>query len=263
MQTNETGTPGSKASTNNKVALVSGANQGVGFQIAQALADKGYTVYAGARNLQRGEAAAIKIGGDARALQLDVTDQHSVDAAVKQVQQDFGYLTLLINNAGISHAGGPDRTLEEIMAANRPSIASVAEMRTVWETNVFGVVTLTQAFLPLLRNASAARIVNVSSGLGSLTSNMNPANPWRKGFDVVYGASKTALNAITVAFAIELEGSNIKVNAVTPGFTATALNNFQGTDTVEEGSREPVRVALEEDGPSGAFTGPGQEVFPW
>lgn len=254
MQANQTGS---------KIALVTGANQGVGFQIAKALAENDYTVYIGSRNLKNGEAAATKIGGQARAIQLDVTDQNSINAAVKKIQSDFGYLNLLVNNAGISHAGAPNRTLEEIMAANRASVASIDEMRTVWETNVFGVVSVTQAFLPLLRKAQAARIVNVSSGMGSLALNMDPSNPWRKSFDVIYGSSKTALNAITVAFAIELEGSTIKVNAVTPGFTATALNNFQGTDTVEEGSREPVRVALEEDGPSGSFTGPNREVFPW
>lgn len=247
----------------NKIALVTGANQGVGFEIAKALADNGYTVYVGSRNAQNGEAAVAKIGGKARAIQLDVTDQKSINTAVAQVQSDFGALDLLVNNAAISHAGKAGRTLEEIMAANRASVASIDEMRTVWETNVFGVIAVTQAFLPLLRNAPTARIVNVSSGLGSLTLNMDPTNPWRTGFDVIYGSSKTALNAITVSFAIELEGTNIKVNAVSPGFTATALNNFQGTDTVEEGSREPVRVALEEDGPSGTFTGPDSVHFPW
>ena len=158
---------------------------------------------------------------------------------------------------------GVGRTLEEIIAAQRASIASIDEMKTVWETNVFGTLAVTQAFLPLLKNATAARIVNVSSSLGSLTLNSDPAFPYRQGFDVIYGASKTALNAITVSLATELADANIKVNAVSPGFTATALNNFQGTDTVEEGSREPIRVALEEDGPSGKFTGPNQEVFPW
>jgi NAD(P)-dependent dehydrogenase (short-subunit alcohol dehydrogenase family) len=247
----------------NKIALVTGANQGVGFQIAKALADKGYIVYVGSRNAQNGEAAVAKIGGKSRVIQLDVTNQESVKAAVGKVQRDFGVLDLLVNNAAISHAGDPNRTLEEIMAAQRPSVASIDEMRTVWETNVFCVLAVTQAFLPLLRTAPAPRIVNVSSGLGSLTLNMDPSNPWRKHFDVIYGASKTALNAITVSLAIELEDTNIKVNAVSPGFTATALNNFQGTDTVEEGSREPVRIALEEDGPSGTFTGPDSVHFPW
>ncbi|GGB97294.1 SDR family NAD(P)-dependent oxidoreductase [Dyadobacter sediminis] len=246
-----------------KVALVTGANQGVGFQIAKALADQGYTVYAGSRNLQNGITAVGKIGGKARAIQIDVTDKNSVEKAVSTVQQEFGRLDLLVNNAAISHAGAPGRTLEEIMAANRPSISSVDEMRTVWETNVFGVVVVTQAFLPLLRKATAPRIVNVSSGLASLTLARDPQNPYAPHYELIYGASKTAMNAVTVAFANELEKSGIKVSAVSPGFTATALNNFQGTDSVEVGSQEPVRVALEEDGPTALFTGPNQEVYPW
>lgn len=263
MQTNESGTPASIASNERKIALVTGANQGVGFQVAKALSDNGYIVYVGSRNIQNGETAATNIGGEARSIQLDVTVPASVKAAAERIQNDFGRLDLLVNNAAISHAGKPGRTLEAIMQTNRASVASLDEMRTVWETNVFGVLAVTQAFLPLLRNAAAARIVNVSSGIGSLALNMDPANPWRKSFDVIYGSSKTALNAITVSLAIEMEGTNIKVNAVSPGFTATALNNFQGTDTVEEGSREPVRVALEEDGASGTFTGPNGVVFPW
>ncbi|MCE6991152.1 SDR family NAD(P)-dependent oxidoreductase [Dyadobacter sp. CY323] len=246
-----------------KVALVTGANQGVGFQIAKALAENGYIVYVGSRNLQNGVAAAEKIGYKAQAIQIDVTDKGSVENAVATVQQDFGQLDLLVNNAAISHAGTPGRTLEEIMAANRPSISSVDEMRTVWETNVFGVVVVTQAFLPLLRKATAARIVNVSSGLASLALARDPENPYAPHFELIYGASKTAMNAVTVAFANELEKSGIKVSAVSPGFTATALNNFQGTDSVEVGSLEPIRVALEEDGPTALFTGPNQEVYPW
>jgi NAD(P)-dependent dehydrogenase (short-subunit alcohol dehydrogenase family) len=148
------------------------------------------------------------------------------------------------------------------MATSGASVASVDEMRAVWETNVFGVVSATQAMLPLLRQSPAARIVNVSSGVGSITLNSDPSFPYRQGFGLTYAASKTALNAVTLAFAIELEKENIKVNAVSPGFTATALNNFQGTETVEQGAREPIRVALELEGPTGTFTGPGGS-FPW
>ncbi|WP_439557374.1 SDR family NAD(P)-dependent oxidoreductase [Dyadobacter sp.] len=246
-----------------KVALVTGANQGVGFQVAKALAENGYIVYVGSRNLQNGLAAAEKIGSNARAIQIDVTDRKSVENAAATVKQDFGRLNLLVNNAAISNAGAPGRTLAEIMASNRPSISSVDEMRTVWETNVFGVVVVTQLFLPLLREAKAPRIVNVSSILGSLTLARDPNNPYAEHFEMTYGASKTALNAVTVAFANELEKSGIKVSAVSPGFTATALNNFEGTDSVEVGSLEPIRVALEEDGPTALFTGPNQEVYPW
>lgn len=239
-----------------KVALVSGANTGVGYEVAKALANHGYTVYVGSRDLKKGETAVAKIGGQAKAIQLDITDTDSINAAVKQIESDFGFLTLLVNNAAISNAGKPGNTMEEMLAAQKPSIAVISEMRTVWETNVFSTLAVTQAFLPLLRNASAARIVTVSSALGSLTVNSDPTNPYRTAFDAVYGASKTALNGIFLSLAIELESSAIKVNLVSPGFTATALNNFQGTDTVEEGSLEVIRVALAEDIPTGSFTGP-------
>lgn len=251
-----------------KVALVTGANTGVGFQIAKALAENGYTVYVGARNPEKGEAAVAEIGGQSTAIQLDITDPLSIGAAVMKIQNETGYLTLLVNNAAISNAGRPGRTMEEILGAQRASIVPIDEMKTVWETNVFGTLAVTQAFLPLLRKAEAARIVTVSSALGSLNLNANPANPFRSAFDAAYGASKTALNGIFLSLAIELENTNIKVHLVSPGFTATALNNFQGTDTVEEGSVEPIRVALSEDIPTGSFTGPrnyaGEDnVIPW
>lgn len=249
--------------TNNKpVALVTGANQGVGFQIAKALAANGYSVYVGSRNKSNGEKAAAEIGTNAQAIPLDVTKQSTIRAAVERIEKEVGHLDLLVNNAAIAHAGKPGRTLEEVVAANRASTASLDEVRTVWETNVFGVIGVTQAMLPLLRRSGAARIVNVSSGLGSLSWVADPACWARKHFDVVYAASKTAMNAVTMAFAIELEEENIKVNAVSPGFTATALNNFQGTDTVEVGSREPIRVALETGGPTATFTGP-DGPFSW
>jgi NAD(P)-dependent dehydrogenase (short-subunit alcohol dehydrogenase family) len=137
-------------------------------------------------------------------------------------------------------------------------------MRAVFETNVFGVVAVTQAMLPLLREAPAARIVNVSSGAGSLTRNSDPAFASRSIFGPVYPASKTALNAMTVAVAIELESTGIKVNACSPGFVRTNLNNYAGTLTVEEGAREPVRLALlGPDGPTGTFTRWENEAIPW
>ncbi|MBO9660471.1 MAG: SDR family NAD(P)-dependent oxidoreductase [Chitinophagaceae bacterium] len=252
----------------NKIALVTGANTGVGYQIAKALASNGFTVYAGARNPEKGRAAVADIGGQSHAIQLDITDSQSINAAVQKIEKESGYLTLLVNNAAISNAGKPGRTMEEILGAQRASIASMPEMKTVWETNVFGTLAVTQAFLPLLRKAPSARIVTVSSALGSLTLNANPANPYRSAFDAVYGASKTALNGVFLSLAIELADTNIKVNLVSPGFTATALNNFQGTDTVEEGSAEPIRVALSEDLPTGIFTGPANyagadNIVPW
>jgi NAD(P)-dependent dehydrogenase (short-subunit alcohol dehydrogenase family) len=154
-------------------------------------------------------------------------------------------------------------SVEEFAKSTRPSVVSLDELRAVFETNVFGVVAVTQAMLPLLREAPAARIVNVSSGAGSLTLNSDPAFPWRSIFGPVYPASKTALNAMTLAMAIELESSGIKVNACSPGFTKTNLNNFEGTQTVEEGASEPVRLALlGADGPTGTFSG-ASGPLPW
>ncbi|GAA4308123.1 SDR family oxidoreductase [Mucilaginibacter gynuensis] len=252
-----------ESSTNNQlIALVTGANQGVGFQIAKELAANGYIVYVGSRNLSNGEKAAAEIGTNAHAIQLDVTQQATISSAVERIEKEAGRLDLLVNNAGISHAGKPGRTVEEVMESGRAVNVSLDEVRTVWETNVFGVIAVTQAALPLLRKSSAARIVNVSSGLGSLTWVSDPECWAREHFGIVYAASKTALNAVTLAFALELEKENIKVNATSPGYTATALNNFQGTDSLEVGSREPVRVALETDGSTGGFTGPDGPL-PW
>lgn len=248
-----------------QVALVTGANQGIGLQIAKDLVAHGLTVLVGSRNLQRGMAAAGEIGLDAHALQLDVTDQASIAAAAARIGKEFGRLDVLIQNAAISNTTKrPDQSVAEYAATTRPSNVSLDEMRAVWETNVFGVLAVYQAMLPLLRAAPQARIVNVSSGAGSLTMNADPACGHRAIFGPVYPASKTALNAITLAMAIELESSGIKVNAVSPGFTKTNLNNYAGTDTVEDGAREAVRVALlGPDGPTGTFTHAKLGTLPW
>jgi NAD(P)-dependent dehydrogenase (short-subunit alcohol dehydrogenase family) len=236
------------------VALVTGANKGIGLQIAKDLAARGFLVLVGSRDIKKGEVASTSIGADARAIQLDVTDAASIASAAERIRKEFGRLDVLVNNAGIAHAGKPGKPLAELVKAGRPSVASLAEVRAVFETNVFGVVAVTQAMLPLLREAPAARIVNVSSGTGSLARNSDPANPRRGAFGA-YSWSKTALNAVTVAFAAELESAGIKVNAACPGFTATDLNNFEGTRTVEQGAREPVRLALlDASGPTGTYS---------
>jgi NAD(P)-dependent dehydrogenase (short-subunit alcohol dehydrogenase family) len=219
-------------------------------------------VLVGSRNLKDGETAAKSVGADARAIQLDVTNQASIGTAAKRIRNELGRLGVLVNNAGISHTGKPGRSLQEIAKSGRLSVASLDAVRAVFETNVFGVIAVTQAMLPLLREASAARIVNVSSSSGSLTLNSDPANSHRAMFGT-YSSSKTALNAITVAFAYDLESAGIKVNAVSPGFTKTNLNNYEGTETVEEGAREAVRVALfGPDGPTGTFSNTNG-VIPW
>ena len=247
------------------VALVTGANQGIGKQIATELAVQGFTVLVGSRDIGRGETAAREIGANAHAVRLDVTDGASIAAAARRVGDEFGRLDVLVQNAAISNTNAkPGQTLEAHAAANRPSNVSLDEVRTVWETNVFGVLAVYQAMLPFLRRTPHARIVNVSSGLGSLTLASDPAGPYRSIFGPVYPASKTALNALTVAMAMELAPEGIRVNAVTPGYTKTNLNNFMGTATVEEGAREAVRVALEgPDGPTGRFTMWENQPIPW
>ena len=249
---------------NKRVALVTGANQGVGFQVAKELVANGLIVLVGSRNLERGEAAAREIGSGAIALQLDVTDLASIAAASEYIRKEFGLLDLLVNNAAISNILKGDMSLQEYIEVSVASKVSLDEVRAIWETNVFGVLAVYQAMLPLLRESSDARIVNVSSGVGSLTLNADPAFPYRAGFSPGYAASKTALNAMTLAMKIELEPTKIKVNLVSPGFTKTNLNGYEGTASVEEGSREVVRVALfGPNDPSGTFTRWENATIPW
>jgi NAD(P)-dependent dehydrogenase (short-subunit alcohol dehydrogenase family) len=247
-----------------RVALVTGANQGVGFQVAKELVAHGLTVLVGSRNFERGQAAAKEIGPGAIALQLDVTDQASIAAAAERIRKELGRLDLLVNNAAISNTRKGSLSLREYAQISRPSNVSLDEVRAVWETNVFGVLAVYQAMLPLLRESSDARIVNVSSGVGSLTGNADPASPYHKSFGPVYPASKAALNAMTLAMMVELESTGIKVNLVSPAFTKTNLNGYEGTEPVEAGSREVVRVALlGPDGPTGTFTRWENTTIPW
>ena len=247
-----------------RVALVTGANQGVGFQVAKELVANGLTVFVGSRNFERGEAAAKEIGPGAIALQLDVTDQASISAAAERIREAFGRLDVLVQNAAISNTRKGDLSLQEYAKLTLPSNVSLDEVRAVWETNVFGVLAVYQAMLPLLRESSDARIVNVSSGVGSLTTNADPTFPYRQMYSPVYPASKTALNAVTLAMMIELESTGIKVNLVSPAFTKTNLNGYEGTESVEDGSREVVRVALlGPDEPTGTFTRWENTTIPW
>jgi len=247
-----------------RIALVTGANQGVGLQVATELVAHGLTVLVGSRSIERGEIAVKEIGPGAIALQLDVTDGASIAAAAERIRVEYGRLDLLVNNAAISNTRRGRVSLEEYAKTSQASNASLDEMRAVWETNVFGVLAVYQAMLPLLRESSDARIVNVSSGVGSLTANADPAYPYHAMFGPIYPASKAALNAITLAIMIELESTDIKVNLVSPAFTKTNLNGYQGTESVEDGSREVVRVALfGPDGPTGTFTRWEDETIPW
>ena len=172
---------------------------------------------------------------------LDLQNATSIQEAVGQTLKKFGRIDLLVNNAGYGQYG----LLEEV---------TPEKISQQFETNVFGVIAVTQAMLPLLREAPEARIVNVASSGGSLTLNSDPTNPHRAMFGT-YSAAKAAANAVTVAFAAELESAGIKVNAACPGFTATDLNYFRGTRTVEQAAHEPVRLALiGADGPTGTFS---------
>jgi NAD(P)-dependent dehydrogenase (short-subunit alcohol dehydrogenase family) len=250
---------------NKRVALVTGANQGVGLQVAKELVANGVTALVGSRDFERGQAAAKEIGAGAMAVQLDVTDKASIAAAAERIRKEFGRLDLLVNNAAISNTTMlPGMSIGEHSKLTRPSNVSLDEVRAVWETNVFGVLAVYQAMLPLLHESSDARIVNVSSGVGSLTDNANPSSAYRAIFGPVYPASKTALNAITLAMMIELESTGIKVNLVSPGFTKTNLNGYAGTESLKDGSREVVRVALlGPDGPTGTFSRWENVTIPW
>jgi NAD(P)-dependent dehydrogenase (short-subunit alcohol dehydrogenase family) len=228
------------------VALVTGANKGIGLEIARQLGKHGFTVFVGARNATLGEAAAAKLRSenlDARSLHLDLNQPSTSQAATRVIQNEFQRLDVLVNNAAIVDAAdGP------------PGAADLGAVRRVMETNFFGTLAVTQAMLPLLRAAPAARIVNLSSGLGSLTMNADPA--WSfAGFKLMgYNTSKAAVNMLTIQLAHELRDTAIKVNAVSPGYVATDMNAHQGTSTTEEGASEPVRLALlPADGPTGGF----------
>ena len=196
---------------------------------------------------------------------LDVTNAASIAGAADRIRADHGRLDLLVNNAAISrppHAR--DVALADYMKTMSATTISLDDMRTIWETNVFAVVAVTQAMLPLLRAAPAARIVNVGSGGGSLAVNADPAYSYRKMFSPGYAGSKAAMNIITLSFAIELEGEGIRVNVVTPAFTSTNLNNFEGAESLEDGAREVVRVALlDGDTRTGEFTRWEGQPIPW
>jgi NAD(P)-dependent dehydrogenase (short-subunit alcohol dehydrogenase family) len=247
----------------NRVALVTGANKGIGLQIAKDLAKHGLTVLVGSRDLEKGVEAAKSVGQHAHAIQIDVTDRASIAAAAERIGKEYGRLDVLVNNAGIASLAPPGTPFEERLKMNIPSSAPLEYTHAIFETNVFGVIAVTQAMLPLLREALAARIVNVGSTAGSLTLNSDPNFQLRRLFGSAYSPSKAAMHAISLGFAIELENTNIKVNVVCPGFTATDLNDFRGTRTVEQGAHEAVRLALlGPDGPTGTFTDESGPV-PW
>ena len=240
------------------IILVTGANKGIGREIAGQLAELGHTVVVAARSADAGERAAAELraaGGSAVAVVLDVTDPDSAAAAAETVSARFGHLDALINNAGVSGRPGAD------FAGQQPASASVDDVRFIFETNLFGVIAVTAAFLPLLRLSATPRIVNVSSGAGSLTLMSDAANS--DPIAIGYVPSKTALTSLTVQYARGLAAEHILVNAVDPGFVATDLNHFRGVRTVSQGAVAAVRMAtVPADGPTGTFTDDEGSV-PW
>ncbi|GGP15221.1 SDR family oxidoreductase [Nonomuraea glycinis] len=223
-------------------ALITGANKGIGYETARQLGERGITAIVGARDEERGRAAAERLGQPY--VRLDVTDEASVQAAAKWIGEEYGSLDILVNNAGIV---APPHDLA-------PSATTAAIMRQTFEVNVFGVVTVTHAMLPLLRRAPAARIVNMSTELGSLTAALDPDNQFYALNMLAYNSSKSALNMLTVSYAKELWDTPIRVNVIDPGFCATDLNAHTGFRTAEQGAAVAVRLAtLDADGPTGAF----------
>jgi NAD(P)-dependent dehydrogenase (short-subunit alcohol dehydrogenase family) len=237
-----------------RVALITGANQGIGFEIARQLGKQGVIVFACARDKRKGLAATEILkqqGIKAHSLLLDVTDQGTIDAAAAEVGRTFGKLDILVNNAGIVAERTP------------PSECRIENIRKTFDTNVFGLFAVTKAFLSLIRKSSAGRIVNMSSAVGSLALISDPHQTALDNGYLAYGASKAAVNSITISFARELRDTAIKVNAISPGYTKTAINNFQGYQTVEEGAIAAVEMAtLPEDGPTGGFFDKDGRV-PW
>jgi NAD(P)-dependent dehydrogenase (short-subunit alcohol dehydrogenase family) len=241
--------------TSQKVALVTGANKGIGLEVARQIGRAGATVLVGARNRELGERASATLlaeGIAAHFVPLDVTDRHSISEAAARIKTEYGRLDILVNNAGINDSGdGPAAT------------AQLDAVERVLRTNFLGALAVTQAMLPLLRESPAGRIVNVSSGLGSLTQNSDPAHPSAAVGLIGYSASKAAMNMLTVHLAYLLRDTTIKVNSAAPGYTATDLNGHSGTQTIPEGAVEPVRLALlANDGPTGTYSD-RNGIVPW
>lgn len=240
-----------------KKVLITGANKSIGFETARQLLQKGYFVYLGARDLAKGQKAADQLKAEGltnvEPIQIDVTDTASIAAARKQV----GELDVLINNAGI--LGGIPQT-----AIDTPTDT----IREVFDTNFFGVINVTHAFIDLLKKADEPRIVNVTSGLGSLTLHSDPNSKFYHVKSAAYGPSKTALNAYTVVLAYELRDTAFKVNVVDPGYTATDFNKHQGPGSVEDAAKIIVKYAIiGADGPNGKYfsndVGEDGDECPW
>jgi NAD(P)-dependent dehydrogenase (short-subunit alcohol dehydrogenase family) len=241
--------------TTQKIALVTGANKGIGLEIARQLAEAGAKVLLGARDSARGQQAAAALaatGLDVEFIGLDLNDDKTIASAAQAIEDLHGQLDILVNNAGIVDADdGP------------PSVGTTGAARRLMETNFLGTLAVTQAMLPLLRKSAAGRIVNLATTLGSLSINGDPSSPYYEARLIGYNASKAALNMLTVQLAAELKGSGIAVNSVAPGYVKTDLTGHNGFMTAEEGARLPVEYALLGEGAvSGRFVEPSG-IAPW
>jgi NAD(P)-dependent dehydrogenase (short-subunit alcohol dehydrogenase family) len=243
--------------TTQKIALITGANKGIGLETARQLGRQNIIVFIGARDPKKGEAAAKELQDeklDARSLAIDVTDRKSIEQAAAQVEREFGRLDILINNAGVM-IDDPKKKVSE---------QSLDIWRRTFETNLFGLIATTQAFLPLLRKSEAGRIVNLSSILGSITYHSTPGSPIYD-FKVApaYDVSKAAVNSFTVHLAYELKDSRIKVNAAHPGWVKTEMGGEGATMEIVDGAKTSVALAtVGKDGPNGAYIHMGQPL-PW
>ena len=245
-----------------KYALITGANKSIGLETARQLLQHGYYVFLGSRDLQKGQQAVARLHAEGltqvEPIQLEVTDSASILAARQAIGQKTHVLDVLINNAGISGGGVPQTAIA----------TDVAVFKEVYDTNVFGVVQMTQAFLDLLRQSAEPRIVNVTSGLGSVSLNADPAWKYYAVKTAAYGSSKAALNMYTVVLAYELRDTPFKVNAVDPGYTATDFNHHSGPGSVPDAAARVVKAALlAPDGPTGQFfsddNAPETGISPW
>ena len=238
-----------------RIALVTGANKGIGLEVARQLGKAGHHVLLGARDEARGRAAAKTLqdeGIDVRFVTIDLSDTASLSAAAADIEANEGHIDILVNNAGVA-----------IQGDGLPGSTDLDVVRRTFETNFFGTVAVTQALLPLVKKSSAGRIVNVSSGLGSIALNADPNWDYAAVKLIGYNGSKAALNMFTVLLAADLKDTGIKVNAVNPGYTATDLNGNSGHQSIEEGAAETVRMAqIPDDGPTGRFTST-EGVEPW
>ena len=240
-----------------KTALITGANKGIGLETARQLGKKGMTVLVGARDARKGEAASEQLrqeGIDAHPLTLDVSEPESIAQAAAEVERDFGRLDILVNNAGVMLDDKEKKVSEQ----------SLATWRETFNTNLFGLIATTQAFLPLLRKSEAGRIVNLSSILGSIEFHAQPGSPVYESKETpAYNVSKAAVNAYTVQLAYELKDTRIKVNAAHPGWVKTEMGGEGATMELEEGAATSVALAtLDAGGPNGAYVHRG-ESLPW